>query len=131
MTASAAPFLFVDDPTVYHDAQALIVRVPLAARGKRKLLGVLSRGLRFPHYFGHNWDALEECLRDLAWLESAPRVVIVHEGLPFSPTGENLAIYLSILRNAASTRKQSSRAPLLEAAFASSVRGMIQSTRTT
>ena len=31
---------------------------------KHTLLEVIARELRIPDYFGHNWDALEECLRD-------------------------------------------------------------------
>ena len=47
---------------------------------------VLARKLHFPAYFGHNWDALDECLRYLSWNGPQGRIVIVHEGLPFAPT---------------------------------------------
>jgi RNAse (barnase) inhibitor barstar len=36
----------------------------------------LARSLSFPGYFGENWDALDECLADLGWLE-APKVLLV------------------------------------------------------
>jgi RNAse (barnase) inhibitor barstar len=29
------------------------------------LFGELSRALEFPDYFGHNWDAVDECIRDV------------------------------------------------------------------
>ncbi|MBA4016666.1 MAG: hypothetical protein C0483_05710 [Pirellula sp.] len=98
-------FQFVDDPAAYRNSAALVVRVPIAARGKEKLLGVLAGSLRFPKYFGWNWDALEECLRDLSWLKEVNQVVIVHEGVPFSPRESQLRTYLEILADAMALRR--------------------------
>lgn len=36
-----------------------------AVKGKRELLAALAAGLKFPAYFGYNWDALLDCLRSL------------------------------------------------------------------
>lgn len=33
--------------------------------GKDELLDTIAEGFGFPDWFGQNWDALEECLRDL------------------------------------------------------------------
>jgi hypothetical protein len=111
------PFLFSADPATYRPAGALVVRIPAKARGKEKLLSVLAAKLRFPSYFGHNWDALDECLRDLSWLADQPRVVIVHEALPFSAAGEALAIYQSILADAVAAHRERATPPLLEVVF--------------
>ena len=117
MTTAPEPFLFRDDPAAYRPEGALVVRIPAKARGKEKLLGVLAAKLRFPSYFGHNWDALDECLRDLSWLADQPRVVIVHEALPFSSAGEALAIYQSILADAVAAHRERATPPLLEVVF--------------
>jgi len=117
MTIPPGPFLFSEDPAAYRAAGALVVRIPAKARGKEKLLSVLAAKLRFPGYFGHNWDALEECLRDLSWLGDQPRVVIVHEALPFSSAGETLSIYQGILADAVAVHRQRGTPPLLEVVF--------------
>ncbi len=36
-----------------------------AVSGKEELLDMIAEGFGFPDWFGRNWDALEECLRDL------------------------------------------------------------------
>lgn len=117
MTAPASPFLFVDDPQTFEAAGALVVRVPAGARGKEKLFGVLATKLRFPSYFGRNWDALDECLRDLSWQGGRERVVIVHEGLPFSPSSPSLATYLAILADAVATHRPGGTPPILDVVF--------------
>ena len=114
---SPGPFLFSADPAAYRAEGALVVRIPAKARGKEKLLSVLAAKLRFPSYFGHNWDALEECLRDLSWLGDRPRVVIVHEAFPFSAAGDSLATYQSILADAVAVHRQRGTPPLLEVVF--------------
>jgi len=56
-------------------------------------------GLGFPDYFGENWDALEECIRDLNWITSV-QVIIIYEDIPFRSNPKQLKVYLSILHDA-------------------------------
>lgn len=45
-----------------------VARIDLSpVSDKEQLLGQLASALEFPHWFGRNWDALEDCLGDLAW----------------------------------------------------------------
>lgn len=43
----------------------------------RDLLDAVGDALSFPGYFGRNWDALDECLRDLDWLPAEGWVLVV------------------------------------------------------
>ena len=51
-----------------------------AILSKQDLMEALSAALEFPDYFGGNWDALEEVLRDLGWLEAKGHVVVIESG---------------------------------------------------
>lgn len=82
----------------------LVVWVPRSVRSKETLLLLFADALRFPRYFRRNWDAFEECLRDLHWLPENQKVAIVHEELPFS-NGENRRTYLDIVQSAATERR--------------------------
>ncbi|MBI3357322.1 MAG: barstar family protein, partial [Nitrospirae bacterium] len=60
-----------------------------------------ARALEFPDYFGHNWDALEECLADLGWLPAKGYVVLITEAQSVIPTDdEGYETLLEILNDA-------------------------------
>ncbi len=99
-TTLPAGFRFVDDPTAWTDAGAQTVRIPRGVRGKRALLAEYVRQLRLPGYFGWNWDALDECLRDLHWLPDVRRIALVHEGLPLRRGSHGRHTYVQLLRDA-------------------------------
>ena len=46
------------------------------ASEKTELLARVARGLEFPDWFGGNWDALEDCLTDLSWLQADGHVLL-------------------------------------------------------
>ena len=48
-----------------------------AAPTKTAVMTELARLLDFPSYFGNNWDALYDCLTDLAWLPAGGYVIVV------------------------------------------------------
>jgi hypothetical protein len=72
-----------------------LVRVAFA--DKAALLDNMASALGFPDWFGHNWDALEDCLTDLSWRD-APGTVLLIE----SPrAGDDLGVLVDILRSSA------------------------------
>ena len=44
---------------------------------KFDIFRIFYEKLKFPNYFGNNWDALFDCLKDLGWLENKNTVVLI------------------------------------------------------
>ncbi|MEW6689549.1 MAG: barstar family protein [Pseudomonadota bacterium] len=56
------------------------VRISLSGVSeKQALLEQIARTLEFPGWFGGNWDALEDCLTDLSWLQGAGHVLLIED----------------------------------------------------
>ena len=89
-------FSFEDSPTTA--AHDFVARVPAGLATSRALLEALSWQLALPSYFGFNWNALSDCLRDLSWID-APHVVLCHVDVPPLPDAE-LRSYLDVLADA-------------------------------
>lgn len=47
--------------------------------GKAALLDRCAVEFAFPSYFGHNWDALQDCLRDLSWAPATRGYLVVYD----------------------------------------------------
>ena len=71
--------------------------VRVAFSDKVQLLKNLAVALGFPDWFGHNWDALEDCLTDLSWREATAHVLLIEEAKP----GDDLGVLIDILRSSA------------------------------
>jgi hypothetical protein len=75
-----------------------LARVSLhGASTKEALLQRMAKALRFPEWFGANWDALEDCLTDLSWSQ-APGHVLIFEGFT---TGDDLGVLSDVLASSA------------------------------
>lgn len=92
-----SPFNFVENAPSYDAAEVFYVRVDPNIVTSDELLKALYYLLWFPGYFGFNWNALSDCLRDLSWIPYR-RVVLVHESMPRLPSGE-LRTYLNVLND--------------------------------
>jgi RNAse (barnase) inhibitor barstar len=65
------------------------------------LLTEFARALDFPDYFGHNMDALEECLADLEWLPAKGYTLLITDAAKVLPDDEEeYETFLEILRDA-------------------------------
>lgn len=74
---------------------------------KAAFLCAAGRLLRFPPYFGSNWDAFEECLTDLSWLETEGWLLLIENLDSFRENApEELATARDILDAAAAFWKE-------------------------
>lgn len=80
-----------------------VSRVDLAGcHNKEALLQTLATSLQLPPSFGYNWDALADCLRDLAQLPAWGRVLLIEHASDLRATAEtDFDILLGILDDAA------------------------------
>jgi hypothetical protein len=60
-----------------------------------------AAALQFPSYFGNTWDAFEDCLNDLDWLNARRTVAIVTQADGLLPrSGSDFSTLVSILLSA-------------------------------
>ena len=71
-------------------------------RGKKGFLARLAKALHCPPYFGMNWDALSDCMRDLSWLNDNGWVVLLLNGQEFAAKNhDDFTIAVDVLQTAA------------------------------
>ena len=80
-----------------------ICRTDLAGcHDKPELLRRLAISLQLPANFGHNWDALADCLRDLRWIPAWGYVLLFEHADEFRQAAEaDYNILLGMLDDAA------------------------------
>jgi len=80
---------------------ALVVDIGIGeAADKDGVLGQFARGFDMPRWFGHNWDALADCLNDLEWLPQGPVVLLIEGNMSDSGAARTLVSILQDTCNA-------------------------------
>ena len=86
-------------------------------KDKSAFLAAFAKALHFPNYFGHNWDAFEECLNDLAWEDKpdAKGLAIIFDAAgPFAKANPtDWAIACDIFKSATKAHKKAGRRMLI------------------
>ena len=119
MTFDSSHFSYLN-PEV---TDGLTVELPRGLASEDAVLDALAESLQFPDYFGRNWNALDECLCDLEWLDGH-QIVLVHRELPALAL-EPLHTYLSVLSDAVAFW-QHDGARALTVVFPESARGELE-----
>lgn len=108
MQASVAAVHFVstrDVADVARDFAGTVVQISVSkVENDKELFVLLAQALKFPGYFGHNWDAVDECLADIQWLPAAGCVLVCTEAdsaWSRCPTtlGKLISVWLGAARN--------------------------------
>jgi len=80
------------------------------ARDKNGFLSEIAKALNFPDYFRSNWDALDECLRDLNWLPAKTGFVLIFENAEhFRMARKDFEVAVDVLDSAAESWKSEGR----------------------
>lgn len=97
-----SPFHFTSQPHPHSKGRQVVV--PANLKTKAELFAFLARELPLPAYFGHNWDALEECLGELASADSFS-LTLVHHDIPLQDIPADQRTYLHLLADIAGQSK--------------------------
>ena len=86
--SSKSPFVYVEDIDLYVEdiesqarSENLVAIVPAGIRSVDTLFSILSNALNFPSYFGRNWNALYDLLRDFWWTDIF-QITVIHRDIP-------------------------------------------------
>jgi len=69
--------------------------IPTGISDDASLFKAVAKALRFPNYFGENWNALHDLLRDLSWIRQRD-VILAHDEVP-NIDSHSLGLYLEVL----------------------------------
>lgn len=113
-------------PEVAEDRRrAFTATLPANISGVDELMQALYDRLNLPGYFGFNWNALSDTLRDLHWVEQQD-VVLIHEDIP-ALNEHDLKMYIEVLDQAVRDWKPDEEHRLI-VFFPEPAREMIRST---
>lgn len=92
---------------------------------KEQLLNHMAVALRFPKEFGHNWDALEDHLTDLEWVDASGYLIYYDhiDGL-LSGHPDQFETLVEILRDAVSSWKEDDTAMVVLLSGAKAPKGI-------
>lgn len=72
-----------------HELDFPVLRIDLSGcADKGDFLARVAAGLEFPDWFGQNWDALADCLADMAWRPADGYVIILEHADRFRIAAE-------------------------------------------
>ena len=92
--------LFLDEMNLYDFYKdSFIANMSSDVHNKEELLEDMKIKLKFPNYFGYNWDATYDCLCDFTWIKEK-NIVILYQKMPHLDES-TMKYWLKLLRDVA------------------------------
>lgn len=79
----------------FQDKDTYLAEIPFGIKTKKELLKVYADSLKFPNWFGYNWDAFDDILIDFSWIPFS-KIVVYHYDLP-NLSEKDLKVFIKIL----------------------------------
>lgn len=103
MDLQASPVLTIPTSTlqdkqldrVLENFQYKVFRLLTSPKNKQELIHELAKICNFPSYFGNNWDALADALKDFHWYSAKGYVIILQN--PWTIPLSDLDIFYDIV----------------------------------
>lgn len=95
---------FLEDIHNYLPEHSFIMELSKGIRDEDELFSEFNDKLNFPDYFGYNWNALYDLLRDFHWMNEKG-IVIIHQDIPLFEDEERRN-YLNVLFDASQDWKE-------------------------
>ncbi len=115
-------FLFSETPPPA-DEDCVLIEVPCDCETREQLFDAFRSTLGLPEYFGGNWDAFSDSLRDLSWVPERT-IVLLHRGRPLRDDNQ-FRIYLLVLKNCVQDWKEGEEHRLI-AVFPATLRDVVR-----
>ena len=113
MNTGKPALVFADNVSSIATDQDFLLKVASGVESTADLFSWYQKEARFPDYFGRNWDAFLDCLRDFSWTDKK-RIVIAHNDVPLSGNEKELRTYLEILDTAVNDWSEVEERPFTE-----------------
>lgn len=115
-------FKFINNPQSFISDADFVVHLS-GINSKDELFKQLSDKLGMPNYFGYNWDAISDCLRDFHWIEQQ-KIILVHDDFP-QLNNHELSTYLQVIFEATQDWKDGEEHSL-EVVFPENARSVVE-----
>lgn len=87
---------FTDKLILLKSLNGKLLLLPEKIQSKGQLLSFFCDELKFPNYFGENFDALYDCLVDLSWIKDN-KIYIIHNEIPLHNSEIESSKYIKLI----------------------------------